>query len=429
MAQASGLGVDLGDQVISAIGQADDIVLVSNCLHSLLNLLNLSLSFCSDHHINLCVDKTKLIAVSTPSMALSVDYAKLTSPVNINGVEIPFTSTAEHVGILRNEHSNLPHLMGRIKAHQNALNAVLHTGAARHHRGNPAASLRIDQMYAIPSLLSGIGAIPLLKSEIDMIDHHLKETHEQLLRLHPRTPQPVVCFLAGCLPGSALVHLRIFSIFVMICMQEDGILHHQALRTLIRAKQSSRSWFTTARDLCLQYGLPHPIELLQTNQSKEQVRNLMKKAVLSYWEQKLRDEAEPLLSLEYFKPQFMSLTSPHPILTTAGSNSYQTAMSTVQALMLSGRYRTELLCSKWAPQSSGSCLTPTCKGLGIPEGLQHILVSCGSLEETRKGLTAFTDKQSAKHPEIKPLIDKYYCPQHPDFPQFIIDCSVLPDVI
>ena len=155
----------------------------------------------------------------------------------------------------------------------------------------------------------------------------------------------------------------------MICMQEDGILHHQALRTLIRAKQSSRSWFITARDLCLQYGLPHPIELLQTNQSKEQVRNLMKKAVLSYWEQKLRDEAEPLLSLEYFKPQFMSLTSPHPILTTAGSNSYQTAMSTVQALMLSGRYRTELLCSKWSPQSSGSCLTPTCKGLGIPENL------------------------------------------------------------
>ena len=60
---------------------------------------------------------------------------------------------------------------------------------------------------------------------------------------------------------------------------------------------------------------------------------------------------------------------------------------------------------------------------------QHILVSCGSLGETRNSLRAFTDKQSAKNPEIKPLIDKYCSPQHPDFPQFLIDCSVLPDVI
>ena len=48
MAQQSGLGVKLSrDLVISVIGQADDTALVSNKLHSIQNLLQLSLNYCS----------------------------------------------------------------------------------------------------------------------------------------------------------------------------------------------------------------------------------------------------------------------------------------------------------------------------------------------------------------------------------------------
>ena len=130
-AQASKLGVFLGKQNIAAIGQADDTVLLSNSLHSLQNLLKLSLEFCSKHQIQLCVDKTKLLAISSPPMALTVEYAKLTSPVNIHGNKIPFSTTVEHVGVTKNEASNLPHIMGRVKAHQKALGSVLHTGLAR----------------------------------------------------------------------------------------------------------------------------------------------------------------------------------------------------------------------------------------------------------------------------------------------------------
>ena len=268
-AQASNLGVSLGNQTISAIGQADDTVLLSNCLHSLQNLLKLSLEFCSKHHIQLCVEKTKLIAISNPSMAPTIEYSKLTSPVQINGTKIPFSSTVEHVGILRNESSNLPHIMSRIKAHQKALGAVLHAGAARHHRGNPAGSLRIEKLYALPRLFSGLGVLVLLKTEVDMIDHHIKETQEKLMRLHPRTPQCVVSFLAGCLPGRALLHQKILSIFGMICVLKDSILHCHAKQVLVNAKPSSRSWFVGVRDICLQYGLPHPLELLNSERTKE----------------------------------------------------------------------------------------------------------------------------------------------------------------
>ena len=142
-------------------------------------------------------------------MATSVEYFKLTSPVKINRTAIPFSETVEHVGILRNESSNLVHVMSRLRAHQRALCSVLHVGAAHHHRGNPAGSLRIERLYAQPVLLKGLASLVLLKPEVDMIDHHIKVTQEKLLRLHPRTPRCVVSFLAGCLPGTALYHLKL----------------------------------------------------------------------------------------------------------------------------------------------------------------------------------------------------------------------------
>ena len=137
----------------------------------------------------------------------------------------------------------------------------------------------------------------------------------------------------------------------------------------------------------------------------------------------------PLPSSEYFHPEYMSLTSPHPIWTTTGPLPYHVAMSTVQATMISGRYRTELLCSKWSSNSSGFCQTPSCRGLNLPEDLHHILAKCSFLQPTRKRLLNFTSKFCQQYPAIKSLIDIFCTPEHPKFCQFLLDCSVLPEVI
>ena len=134
-------------------------------------------------------------------MEFLLDYSKLTSPVNIRGKKVPFASSVEHVGIIRSQEGNLPEIMDRIKSHQGALGAVLHAGGARSHRGNPAASLRLEKTYALPVLLSGLGSLALLQSELDVIDHHVKVTQERLMRLHPKTPQYVVALgCSVCLP-------------------------------------------------------------------------------------------------------------------------------------------------------------------------------------------------------------------------------------
>ena len=95
-------------------------------------------------------------------------YAQLFNPINIEGKVIPFVDEAEHVGITRSTSGNIPHLLGRFSAHRKALMAVLPLGLAQCHLGNPAASLRINQIFATPVLLSGIGSLILLPAEINM---------------------------------------------------------------------------------------------------------------------------------------------------------------------------------------------------------------------------------------------------------------------
>ena len=60
LAQQSGLGVRLQNVTISGIGMADDTVLISNNIHNLFYLLQLSLSFSTKYQGEICAEKTQL---------------------------------------------------------------------------------------------------------------------------------------------------------------------------------------------------------------------------------------------------------------------------------------------------------------------------------------------------------------------------------
>ena len=106
--------------------------------------------------------------------------------------------------------------------------SVLPAGMARHHHADPAAVLCAHQMYALPVLLSGLSALVLSKSETEMIDSCYKKNLTHLMKLHDRTPDSAVFFLAGTLPASALLHLRLLSLFSRICSLDDNVLKSPA---------------------------------------------------------------------------------------------------------------------------------------------------------------------------------------------------------
>ena len=139
-------GIDMGNGlVISGVGQADDIALLSNDIYNLFNILFLTLSFCKKFNVELCPDKTKLLMISRESDKQFIPF----NPISINGKDIPFSKQAEHVGVIRSCEGNMPNLVHRFSAHRKALRANLPCGTPRSHRGNDAACVKIVKLYAL----------------------------------------------------------------------------------------------------------------------------------------------------------------------------------------------------------------------------------------------------------------------------------------
>ena len=313
--------------------------------------------------------------------------------------------------------------------HNKKLFSLLPAGLALQHHANPAACLRVEQLYALPVLLSGLSALVLTKHETDILSACYKNTLQRLMKLHDRTPDCVVFLLAGSLPIPALLNLRQLSLFSMICHLEGNILKTLASNILIEAKPSANSWFQQIRDLCIQYQLPHPLALLQSPPPKLFFKKLCKQKVQQYWHSKLSMESN-LPSLKYLQPIYLPLSRPHPILTSLVGNPYQTKAAKIQALFLSWRYRTERLCRFWTDNKEGFCLLDSCKGQRFFEDINHIIIRCSGLDETRRRLTNFTAEYIADKPVIQQIVQTYLFSSNEEVTmQFIIDCSVLPLVI
>ena len=422
-AQRSQQGIPLSNSVVvSAIGLADDTSLVANKLSKLANILSLTTNYCTKYGVKISHEKTKLLRITKKEHTELEVY----NPINIDGHQIAFSEDSEHVGVIRSSvMGNLPHIMNRISAHKKALGATLSSGVAQKSRVNPLVSIRLEKVYGSPVLLSGVASLFLLSSEISLIDRHLKSTYQNIQKLLPKTPSCVVHFLSGCLPGEAVIHIRLLGLFGMVARLTNDPIRIHARNILVAAKSSSKSWFSQIRDLCLKYALPHPLAILQTQPSKVAFKKLVLSKVISYWETKLRGEAALLPSLVNFKPEYMSLKKPHPIWSTTGSNPYEVSKAIQQARFLSGRYRSESLVRHWTKNKEGYCNSVTCTS--ELENIEHILIHCKAYTECKKGLYSLW--LSTTNPVVLKLVLDAFSSETSYLLQFILDCSVLPSVI
>ena len=132
-----------------------------------------------------------------------------------------------------------------------------------------------------------------------------------------------------------------------------------------------------------------------------------------------------LPSLYYFKPQFHSLSSPHPILWTPGSNPHEVAKAVIQLKMLSGRYRVAKLTKHWSiSNKSGHCPAPDCTSL---ETLEHLLVSCPHYAQLRGGIVRLWT--STAEPRLLQIVSRILVCSPEELVQFILDPSVHPPLI
>ena len=222
-AQQSSLGVELSkDLIVSAVGQADDTALLSDDLLKLLLILQLALDYCEKYNVELSPSKTKLMQIVPPRKSTFVPY----NPIKMFNKCIDFVEQAEHVGVLRSSDGNLPNLLQMFASFKKALGSIISCGLARRSRSNPSASLRILSLYGTPVLMSGLASLVLSPKEISSVDQQFKGTVQALLKLSISSPAPLVHFVSGTLPGTAILHLRQLSLFGMICHLPGDPLHH-----------------------------------------------------------------------------------------------------------------------------------------------------------------------------------------------------------
>ena len=127
------------------------------------------------------------------------------------------------------------------------------------------------------------------------------------------------------------------------------------------AFSSSKSWFWKLRQLCLRNDLSHPATWVTAQSSKLQIKKMCKSAVLQYWLNKLRTQADSLPSLCYLQTSYLGLTKSQPLFRFCGSSPWEVEKATTQARLMSGRYRVEALTGHWvAWNKDGLCSLPEC---------------------------------------------------------------------
>ena len=171
------------------------------------------------------------------------------------------------------------------------------------------------------------------------------------------------------MPAKALIDLRSLSLLGMIARIGPSCpLFSHAL--FVVDNNIPVSWFKRLQNTCIEYSLPDIKYLLLNPLPKSNFKALIKKSVTAFWHQKLCNDVRNLPSLKFLRPAFLSLGGlPHLIWESCGSSPSAIRSATIQARLLSGRYRTDLLTSKYSGEC-GSCSIPGC--LKWPADETHI---------------------------------------------------------
>ena len=220
------------------------------------------MDFCEDFCLTPVPSKTKLL-IFTPKKSNILDVLTSTTPVSLDGVNIEPSLEAEHVGVLRSRSaSNLPAVNLQMSKHRKALHSILAFGSSRSHLGNPAASLKVEILYARPVLLSELCTLLLNKYQLNLLSHYLKSTLQRIQKLYSRTPSPAVHFLAGSVPFTACYHMGCLLLFGRVArLSPDNPLFSFAEYSLKLSLKDS--WFSFIQSLTSKYSLPDPLDMLK----------------------------------------------------------------------------------------------------------------------------------------------------------------------
>ena len=153
---------------------------------------------------------------------------------------------------------------------------------------------------------------------------------------------------------------------------------------LTMCNSNSTTWSNHIQLLCLKYGLPSPLSLLQceTLWTKDYWNCLVKTKVTIWYENELRKQSSRNSKMKYLNVKLSGLTgAPHPALHNI-STTQDAKKLRLHKKFLTGDFLTNERLSIDQPN-----LSPACSLCDQPvESIEHVLVACRATSDVRSRL-------------------------------------------
>ena len=111
----------------------------------------------------------------------------------------------------------------------------------------------------------------------------------------------------------------------------------------------------------------------------------------------------------------------------AASNPFECSKSGILAKFASGRYRTDMLCRHWGKNRSGFCQAPSCTT--TPGTIEHILVTCPALSNTRERMYQMWLDKSVMFPSLHSTIRQVLASAPEIIVQFVLEPLAFPPIL
>ena len=229
------------------------IALISRCEHELQLMSNIVQRNCRQKRVTIHPVKSNIVLLQ-PHKSVT----KKTFSHNLNGAEIPLSSTTTHLGLFRSEtKENVANIEDRLSLARRTLYSLINTGVHGSNGLNPRISFKIYQCYVLPRLLFGLEVLPLTATQISILAKFHIGNLRRFQTLPTRTATSAVYYLLlGALPIEAELHKRHLSLLYNILTSSNTTIKDLAARQIAINLDNEHSYFARVQEILNLYKLP-----------------------------------------------------------------------------------------------------------------------------------------------------------------------------
>ena len=420
---SSGLGFKLGPVCITAVCVADDGYLLSDSRSGLQASLDIMSHYANNYQLKFNAGKTKIVVTGSKS---DMAYYKETSPWTLNGERIRVVDKNEHLGLvvsgLDEEQRNVDENLSKCRR---SIFSLLGPAYAYKCLLSPLVQHHLWKVYSLPVLLSGLSALPIRHTKSLSVFHN--KVLRGILKLSNSSPTPALYFLLGDLPAEAVMHMNTMTLFHNIWSNCDLTVHKVVKHVLMMSRSNSATWSNHVQQLCLKYGLPSPLALIQTPAwPKHSWSCLVKSRITNWYETHFRQQSLCNSKMKYLNVNLLGLSgAPHPAVRNICSNQDAKKLRVHLKFLTSDILTNERL-SLNQPHHSAACTI--C--LDPVDSIEHIMATCRATNNVRSRLLPELLNVVAKVQPLCGILDHQTYTTPSILTQFVLDCSSpnLPDI-